>query len=400
MDIYEQFVVNLYTYLLGVENCNNNIVKKHIRKLEQLGEFSVNSNVLKRFNSTINVDALQNVTTASLNWNLRIAKCILIEDTFHLYLDRPSTLSLLICNIATEGKNYGIHSLKLKSLVSIHTDFLSENSSTMNLSELRVILIKRVLDRLLSFVQNDFDNQNSVDIYLRCKSKKDTLKEIVCSPVLSSDKNELKAVDLYNKRTIDMRLMAEHKYGLRVTSNTGWRNIFRKLGEAAVTIELLQIKPNRSVICKYNDFSASCSKGASFILYNCARLATLLKEFQNRVELKTYPELPHFDEIDFTLLTQPEEWEISYGYLLQFPTIVHSCIKDIVESNIKIHNLCHHLSSMCSLFSVYYQRVRILTEPRHHLFSVLHARICLIRAVETVLHNGLYILGIEPVNQM
>uniref|UniRef100_A0A1Y1KHR4 DALR anticodon binding domain-containing protein n=2 Tax=Photinus pyralis TaxID=7054 RepID=A0A1Y1KHR4_PHOPY len=308
MDIHEGFLLNLYNYLLGVEDINNNIIKKHIRKLDQLGEFSVNASVLARLNHCTDSDVshiFESITTASRNWILPIAKCATIRDTYHLYVDRPFTYKLVVSCVIKNGRGYGTCNLSLKQPLSVCTDLINENVSTMSLSELRAILIKSVIDRLLSFSHSSASNSNTVDINITCKAKKGTPKGIVCAPVLSRESNELKAVDLYNKRTIDMRLMAEHKYGLRVTSNSGWRDIFRKLGEAAVTIEILQIKPNRPVICNFNDFSSSCSKGASFILYNCARLATLLKEFQRKVELKSYPELPDLDKIDFSVLTQP-----------------------------------------------------------------------------------------------
>lgn len=45
--------------------------------------------------------------------------------------------------------------------------------------------------------------------------------------------------------------------------------------------------------------------GASFIFYNCARIATLLKEFEKRVQNKIYPELPDLLLVDFSGLNQP-----------------------------------------------------------------------------------------------
>lgn len=63
------------------------------------------------------------------------------------------------------------------------------------------------------------------------------------------------------KRAIDMRLMAEHKYGLRITSQPGWKEFFEKLGKAAVTMELLQNKPNRTLAISLSDNTLSNNKG-------------------------------------------------------------------------------------------------------------------------------------------
>lgn len=56
-----------------------------------------------------------------------------------------------------------------------------------------------------------------------------------------------------------MRLMAEHKYGLRVT--TGWNPFFEKLGEAAVIIHLLQNKPQHTTTVKIDEPIAASNKG-------------------------------------------------------------------------------------------------------------------------------------------
>lgn len=98
-----------------------------------------------------------------------------------------------------------------------------------------------------------------------------------------------------------MRLMAEHKYGLRATSGSGWKNIFDDLGEAAVTIELLQNKPSKSTIINLHNWTLGNTKGASFILYNCARIASIFKKY----ETHGYPSLPPIEAVDFSLLKQP-----------------------------------------------------------------------------------------------
>lgn len=61
-----------------------------------------------------------------------------------------------------------------------------------------------------------------------------------------------------------MRLMAEHKYGVRITSLPGWEEFFQKLGEAAVTIHLLQNKPQHTTVIKLDDPTSSSVKGIFF----------------------------------------------------------------------------------------------------------------------------------------
>ncbi|GLV31589.1 uncharacterized protein CBL_07350 [Carabus blaptoides fortunei] len=276
----------------------------------------------------------------------------------------------------------------------------------MDLTQLRINLLTDVAVNLLKTCGCCLDkNINSNVIYLTNKSESSLeSKKIVCGVVISNKfgkKNtNITAEELYSKRTVDMRLMAQHKYGVRVNSEPGWTDFFKQLGNAAVIVDLLHVKPSRPIVVNIDNPTSTYSKGASFILYNCARLATIFKQFDQRVHACVYPPLPELDEIDFTLLNEPEEWEMLYVYLMQFPQTVLNCIKDIAECKLNTHYLCSFLDSMCALFSIYYRRIRILTEPRTHLFPVLYTRIYLLKAVQQVLHNALALLNIPPVKQI
>ena len=46
----------------------------------------------------------------------------------------------------------------------------------------------------------------------------------------------------------------------------------------------------------------AASTSGVFVMYNCARLATLLRRFETEVERKTYPPLPPVSDVDFTNL--------------------------------------------------------------------------------------------------
>ncbi|KAF5280623.1 hypothetical protein FQA39_LY05271 [Lamprigera yunnana] len=360
MCVYEQFLKELYKYLLNTEDIYNNVIKKHVRKLEQFGELSFRPTIPQFRNFSLD-NLKENITRESKNWKLSICNCALKDNSYHFYIERSCTFQLVIKEILAKGSKYGSQKLNLSKNIEIRTD--CDKGPDITLTQLRIVLLKSAVERFLHFNECNDDKSNTTTIYLEYNSNGNNDRKILCSPVLylSDGKNvNISAEEFYKKRTVDMRLMAEHKYGLRITSNSGWQEIFKKLGEAAVTMELLQIKTNRSVLCKMNDLCSSCSKGASFILYNCARLSTLFREFHKRVDSKVYPPLPKFEDVNFTLLTEPEEWELLYVFMLQFPLLVQSCIKDIENNNIKIYNLCHTLASMSLTFSGYYQRVRIL----------------------------------------
>lgn len=56
--------------------------------------------------------------------------------------------------------------------------------------------------------------------------------------------------------------MAQHKYGVRVNSEPGWVDFFQKLGNAAVIIDLLHVKPSRPMIINEDCATSTCGKGS------------------------------------------------------------------------------------------------------------------------------------------
>lgn len=58
-----------------------------------------------------------------------------------------------------------------------------------------------------------------------------------------------------------MQLMAQHKYGLRVKNEVFFQNLIESLGRAAVTIDLLEVKPSCSVKLSMSGCSTGRSKG-------------------------------------------------------------------------------------------------------------------------------------------
>lgn len=64
---------------------------------------------------------------------------------------------------------------------------------------------------------------------------------------------------IYRKRSSDMQLMAQHKYGLRVKNETVFVNLIRQLGKAAVTVDFMEVKHSSPV--NLNVIGCSSSKG-------------------------------------------------------------------------------------------------------------------------------------------
>ncbi|KAI4458715.1 dalrd3 protein [Holotrichia oblita] len=392
MFFIDDFINKLYIYLTGKENNSSNIIRVHTRKLQESGELSFplkignwcsligkndrNDTIFNLLSETEGED-VNKLVTASQSWSLSVDKCEIIKDNVYIYLNRTSTFKAVIRSIILDNtKNYGAV-LTCKDLkFSVKCDDLNNDSDDIKLSELRLKLLTQIAKNIVQFCGGIIcDNDADFNIVFSVKSSK-LGGNCLCGAVLNTKGVKeivTTAKEFYEQRTLDMREMAEHKYGN---------------------------KPNQTVTTDINNEFLSSRKGAAFILYNCARLATLFKEFDKKVSQNVYPKLPELHEIDFGLLNEMEEWELLYIHILQFPCVIKNCIKDVFIGKIYPNFVISALSGMSLCFSVYYRRVKILIEPRDHIYARLHARIYLLKALEQVMHNGLRILDIEPVKQM
>lgn len=284
----------------------------------------------------------------------------------------------------------------------------------MDISQLRIKYLQDFAIRAAKLSGYDtFGSSEASDcscFILTTKSSKDLpnkMKAIVCGAVVNAKsrtkETNMSAKEYLQLRANDMRTAALHKYGSAVEGDVKWNNLISSLGEAAVKMELLKVKPSQSVsLSLESDYKVSrehSSKGATFVLYNCARITSILKQFHEKEENKLYPTLPSLDDIDFSLLKCDEEWQLLH-FIMFYPSIVTSLGEDIEKGVLKPHIICIFLSALCKTFSVYYRRIRILREPRQHLFPTMFARIYLLKALQMTLQSSLCLMGIETVNQM
>lgn len=134
---------------------------------------------------------------------------------------------------------------------------------------------------------------------------------------------------------------------------------------------------------------------SNFVLYNNARMKRLLASFDLQVSKGIYPSVPEIHDIHFGLLTEPEEWELMFNFLL----VVDDVIKES-SNNLSLHKIVHFLFDLASTYSRYYNRVKTLKDPLPSLIPIVHVRILLIREVNRISENLLNILGCEPLGNM
>lgn len=99
-----------------------------------------------------------------------------------------------------------------------------------------------------------------------------------------------------------MEKMADMKYGNEKENFILYDYV--KLGAGIVTFDLLRTKHSNVIPLEQLIAQSTTSKGAAFILYNVARLQSILATFDEHVSSGSYAKLPALDQIDFTLLKE------------------------------------------------------------------------------------------------
>jgi len=134
---------------------------------------------------------------------------------------------------------------------------------------------------------------------------------------------------------------------------------------------------------------------SNFVLYNSARIKKILRTFDLHVKSGDYPPLPSREDINFEVLSEIEEWELLFNFLLPYCDVLSECVRSL-----SFHKLVNFLVSLASTYSRYYNRVKTLKDPLPHLVPIIHARVCLIKEVNDVFDAGLEILNLKPLSKM
>ncbi|XP_047990162.1 DALR anticodon-binding domain-containing protein 3 [Leguminivora glycinivorella] len=411
-NVLDKFSDCVFLFLTGESRDGQGLlVKRHSESLNVHGDFSF-PNRVKSWHGYIdaskakeNDDSLlqcigkstDNLVRESQNWVLQINIVKEHKDRIHLFLDRTKSirtgLKEALQTNATVIKRIN------ETLDSVTCDPLCNDDT---LTSFRLRHLSRTIQNLCTLCGN------KTPIFVSWKSSSispDGRHKVLCGAVVNAKTgNKENAVDgneFIRLRQDEMTLIAQHKYGVRVSTDSKWKEFIANLGESAAIFELLQTKPSSAVKINFDCSSTGSSKGAAFILYNCARLETIVRTFNEKVDDGTYPPLPDFEHTDFDLLTQEDEWSIIFNFIMGFPSLINNSM-DIREATCEFrpHQICGFLCSMVRVFSQYYRRVRILTEPRKHLLPVLYARIHMLKILNETLKICLKILNIKSVTQM
>ncbi|XP_055384928.1 DALR anticodon-binding domain-containing protein 3 [Condylostylus longicornis] len=387
----------------------SNSIKKHSHNLKENGDlsFPLDYEIWKNkiLDKSLREDKLEEncvtLVEKSQQWQIPIERIDFKNSRCLLYLNKLKTIQFVFKEVL-ENNSFGKQELKHNFQV------IFPISNNTDLTNWRRNLVATTLNNVLEFCRSNetcsSPNANTV-CYLDFSDKKTNYEDrsvaMSCGLVVDAStkkKTNLCFHDYFCSRRRDMQLIAMHKYGIRMQGDTCFAEFLDKLGSATVTIDLLEVKHTSPI--QVSNEKMSNSKGASFILYNCARLETLLEKFNDRVAKNFYSELPALSETDLTPLLEEEEWLMVYDFILYFPDMIYRVLENLENGRCALHLIPQFLSKLVSLFSVYYRRVKILVDNRHNLITNLFARIYLLRCVQKIFKISLKFLNIEPIHKM
>ncbi|BFG03043.1 DALR anticodon-binding domain-containing protein 3 [Drosophila madeirensis] len=358
-------------------------------------------------------ESMQGLIEYSKDWVFPLQEITpLYKDRCTFSFQRRPIISYVLSTVLKQGARYGHHLKSGKAPTLCIDQSPSSDSSlgdgTEQLAHYRLRQLSGITRRLMAYstwrlVDPDQQSDDTLRVSVetqRCPTQPTDHVCLVCGPVLEPVGKAATTMDRDSYvalRSKDMILMAMHRNGVRLGSSRGdFDSLIQRLGAAAVLVDLFEVRHASAATVVRN--GSGSSKGASYILYNSARLETLLRTFNTQVEAGIYEPLPPLADIDLSLLEDDLDWKLIYGHLLPFPEVVESTMNLLQQGQCDVHLLVRYINSLAVLFSRYYRQKRILVQMRDHLMPVLYARIYLVMAVRQVLNVALSLLGIEPVS--
>uniref|UniRef100_A0A452VFQ5 DALR anticodon binding domain containing 3 n=1 Tax=Ursus maritimus TaxID=29073 RepID=A0A452VFQ5_URSMA len=152
-----------------------------------------------------------------------------------------------------------------------------------------------------------------------------TQKHLVCGPVKAAGApGTLTAPEYYDLRHAQVCKASALKHGRELARDPAWTEVFSVLSVATIKFEMLSTAPQSQLLLALADGSVSTkgTKSGTFVMYNCARLATLFDGYEHSMEQGLYPTFPPVSSLDFSLLQDEGEWLLLFNGVLPFPDLL------------------------------------------------------------------------------
>ncbi|XP_044905964.1 DALR anticodon-binding domain-containing protein 3 isoform X4 [Felis catus] len=195
-----------------------------------------------------------------------------------------------------------------------------------------------------------------------------TQKHLVCGPVkVAGAPGTLTAPEYYELRHAQVCKASAAKHGRDLAQDPAWTEVFSVLSVATIKFEMLSTAPHGQLLLALADSSISTkgTKSGTFVMYNCARLATLFEGYRHSMERGLYPTFPPVSSLDFSLLQDEGEWLLLFNGILPFPDLLSqtaalACTAPGLHTTARTETMCKFLVQLSMDFSSYYNRIHIL----------------------------------------
>ncbi|MEE6502273.1 hypothetical protein FKM82_004464 [Ascaphus truei] len=192
-------------------------------------------------------------------------------------------------------------------------------------------------------------------------------KHLVCAPVkVLNSPSPVSCTQYFHLRKSQMHEASAMKYGDLVQDHS-WGEIINFLTSAAIKFEMLATAHRCQVTLDLEDakITTKGTKSGAFVMYNCARLATLFESYNCAVRRGLYPAFPAAGEINYKTLREEGEWFLLFNYIIPFPEVLTqsaqiSLTSPGIRAAANTEAVCKFLVNLSMDFSSYYNRVHIL----------------------------------------
>ena len=176
------------------------------------------------------------------------------------------------------------------------------------------------------------------------------------------------------------------------------------LARSILKLELVRTSLSKSLNLNW---VAACSKSeACFIMYNASRMKNILVEFTRRAETGYYGEMALAHTLTFEGISLEPEWNL-VKILIEFSPLLKQIFQYLTSNDntnhsvFPIHTLYIYLSSLARSFSSYYNKNKILMEPKNQkVINLINMRFYVVQCVYKVFIVCLRLLDCEPLDRM
>ncbi|KAG8224562.1 hypothetical protein J437_LFUL002166 [Ladona fulva] len=339
-DLFEELTLEMSKYLakapcgngcLSLNGCFWSIgqLKKNHDNLKVRGDFSSVSSEICHFKHRKRVESTEynippeldedytktkQITEDSKSWKLPVKECVLKERRWLFFLNREIAFKTTVSAVACKEVEYGTSSCGLR-VVSVTSDTVPD---ALDLSQLRLILTRQLLIKILlkqgfSVLSESETKEDCVRLHLtlnpalKIPDSITIVVGVVKNIHTSKKESEIDPEQYQRLREKDMEEASIHKYGSNVREDS-WKSFISSLASSSMKLDFLQSKISHPVSLDMSEGVVpnreKSYKGPQFLLYNYARLVSVLRSFDKKVNEGVYPPLVSLEDVDFSLLSE------------------------------------------------------------------------------------------------